>query len=34
MAVGYTTLFFTLWMIRIRTEILERRARALMLEAA
>jgi heme exporter protein C len=34
MAVGYTTLFFTLWMIRIRTEILERRARALMLGAA
>src|SRR5690348_15356721 len=34
MAVGYTTLFFALWMIRIRTEILERRARALMLGAA
>lgn len=33
MAVGYTSLFFALWMIRIRTEILERRARALMLEA-
>ena len=34
MAVGYTTLFFTLWMIRIRTEILERRARALQLGIA
>jgi heme exporter protein C len=34
MALGYTTLFFTLWMIRIRTEILERRARVLMLGAA
>lgn len=32
MAAGYTALFFTLWMIRIRTEILERRARTLMLE--
>ncbi|HWA30873.1 MAG TPA: heme ABC transporter permease, partial [Rhizomicrobium sp.] len=31
MALGYTTLFFTLWMIRIRTEILDRRARSLML---
>jgi heme exporter protein C len=31
MAFGYTFLFFTLWMIRIRTEILERRARTLML---
>ena len=30
-ALGYTLLFFTLWTIRIRTEILERRARALML---
>jgi len=29
---GYTALFFSLWMIRIRTEILERRARTLMLE--
>ena len=28
---GYTALFFSLWMIRIRTEILERRARTLML---
>ena len=27
MALGYTLLFFTLWMVRIRTEILERRAR-------
>ena len=34
MAVGYTTLFFTLWMIRIRTEIINRRARALQLEIA
>jgi heme exporter protein C len=33
MAAGYTALFFTLWMIRIRTEILERRARALQLGA-
>ena len=31
MALGYTTLFFALWMLRIRTEILERRARSLML---
>ena len=31
MALGYTFLFFTLWMIRIRTEILTRRARSLML---
>jgi len=28
---GYTALFFSLWMVRIRTEILERRARTLML---
>ncbi|HEY7977037.1 MAG TPA: heme ABC transporter permease [Rhizomicrobium sp.] len=34
MAVGYTTLFFTLWMIRIRTEIINRRARALQLGIA
>ncbi|MBS0273592.1 MAG: heme ABC transporter permease [Proteobacteria bacterium] len=34
MAVGYTTLFFTLWMIRIRTEIIERRIRALQLGIA
>jgi heme exporter protein C len=31
---GYTLLFFSLWMIRIRTEILERRARVLLLEGA
>jgi heme exporter protein C len=31
MALGYTFLFFTLWMIRIRTEIISRRARSLML---
>jgi heme exporter protein C len=31
---GYGFLFLTLWMIRIRTEILNRRARALMREAA
>jgi heme exporter protein C len=30
MATGYTALFFFLWIIRIRTEILERRARALL----
>jgi heme exporter protein C len=29
MAVGYTLLFFTLWFVRIRTEILSRRARVL-----
>jgi heme exporter protein C len=34
MGVGYTLLFFTLWTIRIRTEILERRVRALALEVA
>jgi len=33
MALGYTTLFFTLWLARIRTEILTRRARSLMLGA-
>jgi heme exporter protein C len=33
MALGYTTLFFTLWLVRIRTEILDRRARSLMLGA-
>jgi heme exporter protein C len=33
MALGYTLLFATLWTIRIRTEILERRARALMMQA-
>ncbi|HEX4301212.1 MAG TPA: heme ABC transporter permease CcmC [Rhizomicrobium sp.] len=31
---GYTLLFFTLWMVRIRTEILERRARAILLAGA
>lgn len=31
MALGYTFLFMTLWTVRIRTEILERRSRALML---
>ena len=31
MALGYTLLFFALWTVRIRTEILERRARSLML---
>lgn len=31
---GYTLLFFTLWVIRIRTEILERRARVLLLGGA
>ncbi len=33
MALGYTLMFFTLLTIRIRTEILERRARSLMLGA-
>jgi heme exporter protein C len=31
MALAYTLLFFTLWTVRIRTEILERRARSLLL---
>ena len=31
MALGYTLFFVTLWLIRMRTEILERRARTLML---
>jgi len=31
MALGYTFLFFTLWLMRIQTEILGRRARSLML---
>src|ERR1700709_84051 len=31
---GYTLLFFTLWTVRIRTEILERRARALLMQGA
>jgi heme exporter protein C len=34
MALGYTFLFLTLWMIRIRTEIVVRRARSLMLAGA
>jgi heme exporter protein C len=34
MALGYTLLFFTLLIVRMRTEILERRARALMAGAA
>jgi len=34
MALGYTLLFFVLWIIRIRTEILNRRARVLMLREA
>ncbi|HWA88508.1 MAG TPA: heme ABC transporter permease CcmC [Rhizomicrobium sp.] len=34
MALGYTFLFFALWLMRIQTEILERRARSLMLAGA
>ncbi len=34
MAAGYTLLFFTLLIVRMRTEILERRARALALNAS
>ncbi|MEJ0042958.1 MAG: hypothetical protein WDM81_12465 [Rhizomicrobium sp.] len=34
MGLGYTMLFVTLWTIRIRTEILERRVRSLLLEGA
>ena len=34
MALGYTFLFFTLWLVRIRTEILERRARSLLIGGA
>jgi hypothetical protein len=34
MALGYTLLFLILWTIRIRTEILNRRARALLLLGA
>ncbi len=34
MALGYTFLFFTLWMLRMRTAILDRRARTLMLRGA
>ena len=33
-ALGYTLLFFTLWTVRIRTEILERRIRTLLLQGA
>jgi len=31
MALGYTVLFVWLWLLRMRTEIFERRARALMM---
>jgi heme exporter protein C len=34
MMLGYALLFLTLWMVRIRTAVLERRARTLMREAA
>ena len=34
MALGYMLLFVSLWMIRIRTEIVNRRARSLMQRAA
>src|ERR1700761_7125940 len=34
MALGYTTLFFTLWLIAIRTEIIARRTRSLMMGSA
>ena len=34
MGLGYTLLFLTLWTVRIRTEIYERRARSLLLGAA
>ena len=34
MAVGYTLLFFTLWIARIHTEILQRRARAILMREA
>ena len=33
MAIGYTFLFYALWMVRVRTEILARRARTLQLQA-
>ena len=33
-ALGYTLLFFTLWLVRIRTAILERRARSALMAAA
>ncbi|HEX4534263.1 MAG TPA: hypothetical protein VH000_08525, partial [Rhizomicrobium sp.] len=34
MGLGYTLLFVSLWLIRMRTEILQRRARTLMLRGA
>jgi heme exporter protein C len=34
MGLGYTLLFFTLWLVRMRTEVLERRARTLMMQGA
>jgi heme exporter protein C len=34
MGLGYTLLFVTLWLVRMRTEILERRARTLMMQGA
>jgi heme exporter protein C len=34
MGLGYTFLFFSLWLVRIRTEIVNRRARTLMLSRA
>jgi heme exporter protein C len=34
MMLGYVLLFLTLWMVRIRTAILDRRARTLMQQAA
>jgi len=34
MALGYTLLFFCLWLVRIRTEILARKTRALLLKGA
>jgi len=34
MGLGYTLLFFSLWLVRIRTEIVNRRARTLMLARA
>jgi heme exporter protein C len=34
MALGYTLLFYTLWLVSIRTEILERRARTMMMGGA
>ncbi len=34
MAIGYTALFFALWMLRMRTEIIQRRTRTLLLREA